>query len=220
MPARILSACDACRQSKVKCTGGNPCLSCQWDQKTCNYSPGSRLGRPKGSKNKRTLLQQQSMNLANKDRTPEAQKEPSSSKSDSADVMQWIDSVQHHHQQHQGQPGLLPLAHPPAMDLTAFDFNLDHMFDTTIEFAEMESHGGDASRDLVLDLDLAADLMDMDALGNADAQVWICNPARKTKNSKTKHEKVHMPTILPLPDFTRAPQLPYGPFRGIPRLHS
>ncbi|KAF5585636.1 Zn(2)-C6 fungal-type DNA-binding domain-containing protein [Fusarium pseudocircinatum] len=55
---RSRSACDACRRSKIKCSGGNPCSTCRWSQTRCHYTPGRRLGRPKGSKNKRTLLQQ------------------------------------------------------------------------------------------------------------------------------------------------------------------
>ncbi|KAH7240028.1 uncharacterized protein BKA55DRAFT_542626 [Fusarium redolens] len=56
--SRSRSACDACRRSKIKCSGGNPCSTCRWSQTCCHYTPGRRLGRPKGSKNKRTLLQQ------------------------------------------------------------------------------------------------------------------------------------------------------------------
>ncbi|KAF4991483.1 hypothetical protein FGRMN_7794 [Fusarium graminum] len=56
--SRSRSACDACRRSKIRCSGGNPCSTCRWSQTCCHYTPGRRLGRPKGSKNKRTLLQQ------------------------------------------------------------------------------------------------------------------------------------------------------------------
>lgn len=54
--ARLRSACDACHEAKTKCLGGGletPCRSCQEAQKPCTYSLGRRLGRPKGSKNKR-----------------------------------------------------------------------------------------------------------------------------------------------------------------------
>jgi len=53
---RLRSACDACHEAKTKCSGGNlenACRSCQDSQKRCTYSLGRRLGRPKGSKNKR-----------------------------------------------------------------------------------------------------------------------------------------------------------------------
>ncbi|KAH6629973.1 hypothetical protein B0J18DRAFT_474540 [Chaetomium sp. MPI-SDFR-AT-0129] len=55
---RLRSACDTCHQCKIKCSGGNPCVPCHVSQSNCVYSVTNRLGRPKGSKNKRTLLQQ------------------------------------------------------------------------------------------------------------------------------------------------------------------
>lgn len=57
---RTRSACDACHQSKIRCSGGNPCISCSVSDSPCNYSAISRLGRPKGSRNKRTLVNQAS----------------------------------------------------------------------------------------------------------------------------------------------------------------
>jgi hypothetical protein len=50
---RLRSSCDNCHRSKIKCTGSTPCSACFGSQSTCTYSRGSRLGRPKGSKNKR-----------------------------------------------------------------------------------------------------------------------------------------------------------------------
>lgn len=55
---RLRAACDSCHQAKVKCSGETPCSTCQASQLQCMYSPASRQGRPKGSKNKRTLLQE------------------------------------------------------------------------------------------------------------------------------------------------------------------
>ncbi|PKX93959.1 Zn(II)2Cys6 transcription factor domain-containing protein [Aspergillus novofumigatus IBT 16806] len=105
MSGRTLSACDVCRQSKVRCTGGNPCLTCQWSQRSGNYSPGGRLGRPKGSKNKRTLMQQ-ILNL-NKEQPSLTQTDTNKS---TADVMQWIGSGEQQRQQRQQrqQPQLEP----------------------------------------------------------------------------------------------------------------
>ncbi|KJZ77825.1 hypothetical protein HIM_03002 [Hirsutella minnesotensis 3608] len=55
---RLRAACDSCHQAKVKCSGTVPCATCQASQLNCVYSPGNRLGRPKGSKNKKTLMLQ------------------------------------------------------------------------------------------------------------------------------------------------------------------
>jgi hypothetical protein len=55
---RRRSACNACHEGKIKCSGGVTCVACQLSGLQCTYSLISRLGRPKGSKNKRTLQQQ------------------------------------------------------------------------------------------------------------------------------------------------------------------
>jgi hypothetical protein len=52
---RLRSACDSCRQSKVKCSGGSTCLRCGKQGVPCKYSLASRAGKPKGSRNKATL---------------------------------------------------------------------------------------------------------------------------------------------------------------------
>ncbi|KAI1407384.1 hypothetical protein F5Y13DRAFT_174970 [Hypoxylon sp. FL1857] len=52
---RLRSACDSCHKSKIRCSGGNPCLTCLISKGRCAYSLGNRLGRPKGSKNKRAV---------------------------------------------------------------------------------------------------------------------------------------------------------------------
>ncbi|KAI1085974.1 hypothetical protein F5B19DRAFT_480831 [Rostrohypoxylon terebratum] len=53
---RLRSACDSCHQAKIRCSGGDPCLTCLVSQTNCSYSPSNRLGRPKGSKNKRVAV--------------------------------------------------------------------------------------------------------------------------------------------------------------------
>lgn len=152
MSGRVLSACDACRQSKVRCTGGTPCLTCQWYQRRCNYSPGSRLGRPKGSKNKRTLMQH-ILNL-NKEQSSDSQEETNRN---GTDVMQWIDAGQPQQQQQRQQRQEQPAQPEPG--LVSFDFDMNHAFDGTIAFGEVESPVGHGSRNLMLDLgqDVSAD---------------------------------------------------------------
>ena len=51
---RVRSACDSCHTLKMKCSGGYPCTGCDKSKQTCIYSEPNRLGRPKGSKNKKT----------------------------------------------------------------------------------------------------------------------------------------------------------------------
>lgn len=55
---RLRAACNLCHQAKIKCSGEYPCSACQGSNLQCVYSPASRQGRPKGSKNKRTLMQE------------------------------------------------------------------------------------------------------------------------------------------------------------------
>lgn len=56
---RLRSACDVCHQSKVKCSGGNPCRGCQKIGIACNYSSSNQNGRPRGVKNKKTIQRMQ-----------------------------------------------------------------------------------------------------------------------------------------------------------------
>ncbi|KAL7905033.1 hypothetical protein GGI35DRAFT_461665 [Trichoderma velutinum] len=53
---RLRSACDACHQLKVRCSGYLPCDSCTESCRTCVFSMSNRLGRPLGSKNKRAAI--------------------------------------------------------------------------------------------------------------------------------------------------------------------
>lgn len=53
---RYRSACDRCHSSKVKCPGGGPpCERCGDGSLTCTYSLSARIGKPPGSRNKKTL---------------------------------------------------------------------------------------------------------------------------------------------------------------------
>ncbi|KAH9885150.1 hypothetical protein F4778DRAFT_787326 [Xylariomycetidae sp. FL2044] len=64
---QLRAACDGCNHSKTKCPGGNPCPPCQCYGIKCHYSIAQKLGRPKGSKNKRTLMQEMQKSLSNGD---------------------------------------------------------------------------------------------------------------------------------------------------------
>lgn len=52
---KLRSACDACHEAKVKCTGGTPCVHCKNHHQNCHYSFAARIGKPKGSRNRKTL---------------------------------------------------------------------------------------------------------------------------------------------------------------------
>ena len=50
------AACDQCHNSKVKCPGGGPpCKRCTDTGHKCYYSLAARIGKPPGSKNRKTL---------------------------------------------------------------------------------------------------------------------------------------------------------------------
>lgn len=50
------AACDKCHVSKVKCPGGGPpCQRCADSCYSCNYRLTTRMGKPPGSRNKKTL---------------------------------------------------------------------------------------------------------------------------------------------------------------------
>ena len=52
---KLRTACDVCHHAKMKCSGGTPCAGCRDSGYPCSYSVSNRIGRPKGTKNKRTL---------------------------------------------------------------------------------------------------------------------------------------------------------------------
>ncbi|OGM48591.1 hypothetical protein ABOM_002470 [Aspergillus bombycis] len=54
---RLCSACDACRQSRVKCTGGNPCQRCGNNGANCHYSVSLRNGRLKANRVQKPVAQ-------------------------------------------------------------------------------------------------------------------------------------------------------------------
>ena len=52
---RFRSACDYCHDTKVKCSGTKPCEKCEKIGFDCTYSVSNRMGRPKDTRNKKTL---------------------------------------------------------------------------------------------------------------------------------------------------------------------
>ncbi|EED11861.1 hypothetical protein TSTA_110410 [Talaromyces stipitatus ATCC 10500] len=61
---RYRAACDACRYSKVRCSGGWVCIRCKKHDYKCRYGVAHRPGRPKGSKNKTTLEKLENLQAA------------------------------------------------------------------------------------------------------------------------------------------------------------
>ena len=54
-PKKYKAACDQCHNSKVKCPGQSPtCKRCADVALPCQYSLAARVGKPPGSKNKKT----------------------------------------------------------------------------------------------------------------------------------------------------------------------
>lgn len=62
-PKKLRSACDSCHQCKVKCSGGSPCYRCTSKGLYCRYSYQNRAGKPKGSKNRRTLEREHQLRM-------------------------------------------------------------------------------------------------------------------------------------------------------------
>ncbi|GFF56483.1 hypothetical protein IFM51744_08916 [Aspergillus udagawae] len=52
---KLRAACDGCHAAKTRCTGGTPCARCYRDNLRCHYSYKAKLGKPKGSMNKKTI---------------------------------------------------------------------------------------------------------------------------------------------------------------------
>ena len=69
---KLRTACDICHQAKMKCSGGSPCNGCRDSGYECSYSVSNRIGRPKGTKNKRTL-ERMSRNQNENDRENKSQ---------------------------------------------------------------------------------------------------------------------------------------------------
>ena len=55
-PKKHKAACDQCNASKVKCPGGGPpCNRCANSSQPCHYSLARRAGKPRGTRNRKTL---------------------------------------------------------------------------------------------------------------------------------------------------------------------
>lgn len=60
---KLRSACDSCHQCKVKCSGGSPCFRCTSKGLNCRYGCQNRAGKPKGSKNRKTLEREHQLRM-------------------------------------------------------------------------------------------------------------------------------------------------------------
>ncbi|KAH8695325.1 hypothetical protein BGW36DRAFT_361026 [Talaromyces proteolyticus] len=67
---KLRAACDSCRQSKVRCSGGRVCVRCEKHEFKCVYSIASRAGKPKGSKNKATLKKLENIQAVKRNTSP------------------------------------------------------------------------------------------------------------------------------------------------------
>ena len=74
---KLRTACDICHQAKMKCSGGSPCNGCRDSGYGCSYSVSNRIGRPKGTKNKRTL-ERMNRNQSEAERESRARNTPGS----------------------------------------------------------------------------------------------------------------------------------------------
>jgi len=72
---RLRTACDICHQAKLRCSKGNPCSGCGDSGYKCSYSISNRIGRPKGTRNKRTL-ERMSRNLSDNELEQASNKAP------------------------------------------------------------------------------------------------------------------------------------------------
>ncbi|KAL7933871.1 hypothetical protein V8C35DRAFT_302636 [Trichoderma chlorosporum] len=88
---RLRSACDLCHASKIRCTGGQPCKRCCNSNLSCTYSYMAKLGKPKGSRNKRTL---ERLSLAVGDGAMATMKEPTAVPTDGAFQCDWPIALQ------------------------------------------------------------------------------------------------------------------------------
>ncbi|KAJ5328942.1 hypothetical protein N7452_009332 [Penicillium brevicompactum] len=48
----LRTACDCCHAAKIRCSGGAPCTRCA---RECHYSQKAKIGKPRGSLNKKTI---------------------------------------------------------------------------------------------------------------------------------------------------------------------
>jgi hypothetical protein len=70
---RLRSACDSCHHAKMRCSGGVPCAGCSASKQQCCYSVPDRIGRPKGTKNKKTLRQSSQLQARRSQSTTETE---------------------------------------------------------------------------------------------------------------------------------------------------
>ncbi|KAL4990748.1 hypothetical protein BDW68DRAFT_174742 [Aspergillus falconensis] len=52
---RLRRACNACHRMKLRCSGTKPCARCQDTGNECAYAFVAKLGKPRGSRNKKTI---------------------------------------------------------------------------------------------------------------------------------------------------------------------
>ncbi|KEF62593.1 uncharacterized protein A1O9_00566 [Exophiala aquamarina CBS 119918] len=52
---KLRLACDVCHSAKTRCCGSNPCARCVRCGTQCVYSQSNRAGRPKGTRNKKSV---------------------------------------------------------------------------------------------------------------------------------------------------------------------
>ncbi len=52
---KLRQACDMCHHAKVKCSDDEPCARCRDNNLQCSRSYAIKAGKPKGSKNRKTL---------------------------------------------------------------------------------------------------------------------------------------------------------------------
>ena len=52
---KLRQACDPCHHAKVKCSEDKPCARCRNNNLQCSHSYAIKAGKPKGSKNQKTL---------------------------------------------------------------------------------------------------------------------------------------------------------------------
>ncbi|KAL4813837.1 hypothetical protein BDW67DRAFT_187263 [Aspergillus spinulosporus] len=52
---RLRRACNACHRMKLRCSGTKPCARCQDTGNECVYAFVAKLGKPRGSRNKKTI---------------------------------------------------------------------------------------------------------------------------------------------------------------------
>ncbi|RAL16211.1 fungal specific transcription factor domain-containing protein [Aspergillus homomorphus CBS 101889] len=143
-PGRNFAAHDACRQSKICCSGGNPCVACQWYPKGCNYSPAGRLGRPKDSKNKRTLMQQY---LRPENEQTTGVNEDRIGRSSGPDLLQWNSPDQ----------GKLQAMQQSSSQSTSgsipFEFDMYQLLNSTFAFKEGGVPEDSVGQDMIFEMD-------------------------------------------------------------------